>query len=172
MLDFLDQAGRTAAESWDDPFPVHLGLIDEEGWPHEGVVDYVDNTVDPNTGTIQMRGEFPNPTGKLFPGLFARLRVPGPVRRDALLVVERAIGTDLGGRYVLLVGDGDIVELRHVEVGASHGDLRVIAAGLGADERYITNGIQRARPGLEVTPMMAETPSAATGTADEGMSRR
>ena len=84
--------------------------------------------------------------------------MPGPVQADALLIVERAIGTDLGGKYVLVVGEDDIVELRHVELGAAEEDLRVVTAGLRAGERYVTNGVQRARPGLPVTPMMSGTP--------------
>lgn len=86
--------------------------------------------------------------------------MPGPVRADALLVVERAIGTDLGGKYVLVVGEDDVVELRHVELGALQGDLRVVTAGLRPDERYVANGVQRARPGLPVTPVMSGTPAA------------
>lgn len=171
LLEFLDQEGQSVGDwSRDSDLPVDLGLADEEGWPHAGAVDYVDNTVDPNTGTIQIRGRFPNPTGKLFPGLFARLRVPGPVQADAILVVERAIGTDLGGKYVLVVGEDDVVELRHVELGAAESDLRVVTAGLLPDERYVTNGVQRARPGLPVTPMMSGTP-AAQPPADDGTRR-
>lgn len=161
VLDLFDREGQTLGDrSTAAPRQrISLGLSNEAGWPHEGALDYIDNTVDPGTGTIQVRGRFPNPTGKLFPGLFARLRVPGPVRENALLVVERAIGTDLGGRYVLVVGDGDVVELRHVEVGPAEGDLRVVTAGLRPGERYVTNGLQRARPGLPVTPLMDGTPA-------------
>ena len=172
VLEILDQEGRTLGQrSPDERRPVHLGLANEEGWPHDGALDYIDNTVNPNTGTIQIRGRFPNPTGKLFPGLFARLRVPGPVQADALLVVERAIGTDLGGKYVLVVGENDIVELRHVELGVAEGDLRVVTAGLRADERYVTNGVQRARPGLPVTPLMSGTAAAAARRRRDGASR-
>ncbi len=161
VLEILSQEGRTLGRpSPDLRRPVQLGLANEEGWPHEGELDYIDNSVDPDTGTIQIRGRFPNPGGKLFPGLFARLRVPGPVRADALLVAERAIGTDLGGKYVLVVGEDDVVELRHVELGALQGDLRVVTAGLRPDERYVANGVQRARPGLPVTPVTSGTPAA------------
>lgn len=160
VLDVLGQVAGTAASQSSRRPSIHLGLANEVGWPHKGVIDYIDNTVDPSTGTIQIRGTFPNPDGRLFPGLFARLRIAGPVQRDALLVIERAIGADLGGRYVLVVGPGDVVELRHVEVGATEGDLRVVTAGLRPDERYITNGMQRARPGLPVTPTMSGTAAA------------
>lgn len=131
---------------------VFLGLGDEQGWPHQGVVDYIDNTVDASTGTIQVRGRFPNPTGKLFPGLFARIRVPKGELSDAVLVAEDAIGTDLGGKFVLVVGVDNVVELRHVELGPLQDDGMRVVTGLQASERYIVNGLQRARPGLPVTP--------------------
>ena len=162
LLEILGQEGQTPDRPVsEDRLPIHLGLADEDGWPHEGLIDYMDNAVDPDTGTLQVRGRFPNPTGKLFPGLFARLRVPGPVQQDALLVEERAIGTDLGGKYVLVVGADDVVELRHVELGVLEGGLRVVTAGLRADERYVVNGLQRARPGLPVTPTTGGPPPAA-----------
>ena len=164
LLEILEQDGPPRDQPVSEGvLPVHLGLADEDGWPHEGVIDYMDNAVDPDTGTLQVRGRFPNPTGKLFPGLFARLRVPGPVQQDALLVEERAIGTDLGGKYVLVVGEGDVVELRHVELGVLEGGLRVVTAGLRAGERYVVNGLQRARPGLPVTPMTGGAPPTAGG---------
>ena len=164
LLEILEQDGPPRDQPVSEGvLPIHLGLADEDGWPHEGVIDYMDNAVDPDTGTLQVRGRFPNPTGKLFPGLFARLRVPGPVQQDALLVEERAIGTDLGGKYVLVVGEGDVVELRHVELGVLEGGLRVVTAGLRAGERYVTNGLQRARPGLPVTPVTGGAPPAAGG---------
>jgi len=140
--------GRAGRDS-----PVFLGLDDETGWPHEGVIDYFDNTVDAGTGTIQVRGNFPNPTRKLFPGLFARIRVPVGEISDAVLVDESTIGTDLGGKFVLVVGGDNVVELRHIELGPLQGDgMRVVLSGLEANERYIVNGLQRARPGLPVTP--------------------
>ena len=164
LLEILEQDGPPRDQPVSEGvLPIHLGLADEDGWPHEGVIDYMDNAVDPDTGTLQVRGRFPNPTGKLFPGLFARLRVPGPVQQDALLVEERAIGTDLGGKYVLVVGEGDVVELRHVELGVLEDGLRVVTAGLRAGERYVTNGLQRARPGLPVTPVTGGAPPAAGG---------
>ena len=156
LLEVLAARGQTitterAVEPTEEA-AVFLGLANEEGWPHEGYIDYIDNTVDTGTGTIQVRGVFSNATGKLFPGLFARIRVPRDVLDDALLVSERAIGTDLGGKYLLLVGENNVVELRHVELGSLQEGMRVIYSGLKPDERYIINGLQRARPGLPVTP--------------------
>jgi len=161
VLEVLESRGRTftderAVEPRDEA-AVFLGLANEEGWPHKGFIDYIDNTVDTGTGTIPVRGVFSNPTGKLFPGLFARIRVPRGVLDDALLVSERAIGTDLGGKYLLLVGEDNVVELRHVELGSLQEGMRVIYSGLKPDEHYIINGLQRARPGLPVTPKEQES---------------
>jgi len=157
MLAAMNQQGGTlgegAAAAERERAPVFLGLDDEEGWPHEGEMDYFDNTVDASTGTIRVRGNFPNPTAKLYPGLFARIRAPVGDIEGAILVDENAIGTDLGGKFVLVVGGDNVVELRHVQIGALQEDgMRVVLEGLDAGERYIVNGLQRARPGLPVTP--------------------
>jgi len=155
MLAALDTRGGTlgAGQGQVPETPVFLGLDDENGWPHEGVIDYFDNTVDSSTGTIRVRGRFDNPTLKLFPGLFARVRVPVGEIVDAVLVEEDAIGTDLGGKFIFVVGSDDIVELRHIALGSLQDDgLRVVLSNLEPAERYIINGLQRARPGLPVTP--------------------
>lgn len=153
MLEALDNLGTTLGVGRTEAAPVFLGLDNEAGWPHEGTIDYFDNTVDASTGTIQVRGTFENPTRKLFPGLFARLRVPVEDISNAVLVEETAIGTDLGGKFVLVVGSDDVVELRHIELGPLQDDgMRVVLANLEPTERYIINGLQRARPGLPVTP--------------------
>ena len=133
-----------------------IGLAHEDGFPHEGRLDYIDNTVDRATGTLTVRGVVPNDDELLFPGAFVRVRIPGDVKADAVLVDERAIGTDLGGKYVLVVGGDNIVEHRRVTLGQLDEGMRVIEEGLGPDERYIVTGLQRARPGLPVTPKMAE----------------
>ncbi|NOZ20895.1 MAG: efflux RND transporter periplasmic adaptor subunit [Planctomycetes bacterium] len=137
-----------------------LGLSHQKDFPFKGELDYIDNTVDPTTGTIEVRGLFPNDKEKLFPGLFARVRVPWETVKNAVLVKECAIGSDLGGKYVLTVNDKNVVEHRPVEVGSQVGDMRVIKSGLRPEERYIVEGLQRARPGLPVTPktMPAEAP--------------
>ena len=139
----------------DEPMKVYLGLADEKGYPHEGFLDFVDNAVDPTTGTALVRGVFPNDDGLLYPGLFVRLRIPGETIADALVVNERALGTDLEGKYLLLVGDDNIVEKRRVEIGPLIDGMRVISQGISADERYILKGLQRARPELPVKPTEA-----------------
>jgi RND family efflux transporter MFP subunit len=134
--------------------PLFLGLVDEEGYPHEGVLDFAETGIDPGTGTLKLRGVFPNP-GKvpvLRPGLFARLRMPIRERPDVLLVAERAIGSDQGGRYLLVVNSSNMVEKRPIRQGQLEDGLRVIEEGLRAGERVIVKGVQRARPGAQVNP--------------------
>lgn len=134
-----------------EALPVSLGLAHESGYPHQGVFDSSDNRVDRDTGTILLRAVFPNPDRVLFPGVFARLRIPtGTVH--AVLVPEEALGTDQAGRYVLVVNDKNVVEVRRVTPGASLDGLTVIRDGLAADEWVVVNGVQRARPGSTVNP--------------------
>lgn len=136
--------------------PVQLGLANEAGFPYAGVIDFADNRVDPQTGTIRLRGVFANANRTFTPGLFARVRVPVGDKYQALLVPERAIGTDQGQKYVLAVNKENVVEYRAVKLGRLHDGLRVIQDGLKPDDLIIVNGIQRARPGVPVTPQRAE----------------
>lgn len=127
-------------------------LIDE-GFPYSGPIDYVSNTVDSATGTIQVRAVLPNEQMSLFPGLFVRVRFPMGLLEDAVLIREEALGTDLGGRYVYVVGEGNVVEQRYVELGPVEPDGMVpITEGLDGSETYIVEGLLRARPGMPVTP--------------------
>lgn len=151
-------AARPADQRRHVEFAFYVGLANEKGYPHEGILDYVDNTVDSGTGTIRVRGQVPNDEGLLFPGAFVRIRVPGQVNANAVLVREEAIGTDLGGKYVLVVDAEDVVHHRPVELGATEEGWRVVREGLSPDERYIVSGLQRARPGLPVTVKRAEQP--------------
>jgi len=127
-------------------------LIDE-GFPYSGPIDYVSNTVDSATGTIQVRAVLPNERMSLFPGLFVRVRFPMGLLEDAVLIREEALGTDLGGRYVYVVGEGNVVEQKYVELGPVEPDGMVpILEGLDGSETYIVEGLLRARPGMPVTP--------------------
>ena len=132
--------------------PVRIGLANEEGFPHAGTIDFIDNRVDPATGTIRVRGVFANADGLLAPGLFVRVRLPLGPPRPAVLVTERAIGTDQDRKFVLVVNAQNVVEYRPVTLGARHGSLRVVLSGLGAEDWVVVNGVQRARPGVTVTP--------------------
>jgi RND family efflux transporter MFP subunit len=130
-----------------------FGLASEEGFPHSGVLDFIENKIDPATGTITVRGEVKNPARLFRPGFFARVRIAVGQPYRAVLVAERAIGTQQGQKYVLVVDEKSRVVFRPVQLGALQGDgMRVITAGLNADERIVVNGIQRARPGLTVNP--------------------
>jgi RND family efflux transporter MFP subunit len=131
-----------------------LGLANEQGYPHEGILDFAESGVDPATGTIQLRGVFPNPgpPNLLIPGLFTRLRMPIDKRENALLVTERAIGADQGGNYLLTVNSDNVVEKMPIRMGQLVDGLRVIEEGLQPGERVIVKGLQRARPGGKVDP--------------------
>ena len=134
--------------------PIFLALANEEGYPHEGIVDFAESGVDATTGTMQIRGVFPNSgTVKvLIPGLFARLRLPIGKQENALLVTERAIGADQGGTYLLTVNNENKVEKRMIRQGQLVDGLRVIEEGLQPCEWVIVKGVQRARPGAKVDP--------------------
>ena len=138
--------------------PIFLALANEEGYPHEGIVDFAESGVDPTTGTMQIRGVFPNSdTVKvLIPGLFARLRLPIGKQENALLVTERAIGADQGGTYLLTVNNENKVEKRMIRQGQLVDGLRVIEEGLQPGELVIVKGVQRARPGAKVDPENAD----------------
>jgi RND family efflux transporter MFP subunit len=155
MAQILEQRGGHRDPDDNSELPATL-VLKETGLEIEGRVDSVDNTVDPATGTIQLRAVFPNSDAKVFPGFFVHVRLPGELLEDAVLVEETALGTDLGGRYVMVVGDDNIVERRYIEPGPLQEDkTRVVLEGLEPGERYITVGLQRARPGMPVTPKYA-----------------
>jgi RND family efflux transporter MFP subunit len=134
--------------------PLYLGLADEEGYPHEGLYDFAESGVDPETGTLQLRGIFENPGASpaLLPGLFTRIRMPLGNRPDIPLVSERAVASDQGGVYLLVVNSEDIIERRSIKTGQRKDGLIVIEEGLRADDRVVVKGVQRARPGRKVTP--------------------
>jgi len=149
-----------------DEIALDLGLANEEGFPHRGKLNYSDPSVDPGTGTVLARGIFDNTDRVIIPGLFARIRVALDERPDALLVPERALGTDQAGRFLLVVGKDDVVERRAVRVGSQQGELRVIEDNLKPGDLIIVNGLQKARPGLKVSPKRegaAPPPAVAAG---------
>lgn len=139
--------------------PVWLSLANEGGFVHQGRINFVDNQVNQRTGTLSVRGVFPNKDEALSPGLFVRIRVRIGVPHPALLVVDRAIETDQGQRVLYLVNEKNEVVYRPVRVGARYGSLRAILEGLKPDERLIVNGLQRVRPGVVVEPKLVEMPT-------------
>jgi RND family efflux transporter MFP subunit len=155
-IDITSQSAREAS------IPLYLGLANEEGYPHEGIADFADSGLDPKTGTLQLRGVFPNPETPpvLRPGLFVRVRMPIEKIADAQLVDDRALGLDQGGRFVLVVDDQQMVEQRYVKTGALVEGKRVIIEGLKAEDRVVVKGIQRAIPGRKVDPQTVEEAAA------------
>src|SRR3954452_128083 len=134
-LRYASQA-KSAGSNWRTTrLPVHLGLANETGYPHEGQLDFVDNKVDPNTGTIRTRAVFSNKARGLTPGLFARVKLVGTHKRKALLVRDAAIGTDQDRKFVLVVGPGDTLAYRPVVPGRLTDGLRIVSSGLKPGER-------------------------------------
>ncbi|MCP5523175.1 MAG: efflux RND transporter periplasmic adaptor subunit [Verrucomicrobiales bacterium] len=130
---------------------VQLRLADGSVQAQSGTLDFVDNRVDPETGTIELRARFPNPNLNLVSGFYGEILVPQDYA-NAVLVPDLCVQRDIGGTYVLVVGAEDKVESRYVETGPKVGDRRIISKGLQGDERVIVVGLQRARPGVQVTP--------------------
>lgn len=150
------------------PNPVRMQLADEQGFPHAGRMDFVDNRVDEATGTIQGRAIFPNPDGELTPGLFARLQLKGEGPYPALLVPDAAVGTDQAQRVVYVVDDQNVVQARPVVLGRTQGSLRVIRGGLTATDRVVINGQAKVRPGAPVKPVPGRIEAPAAGAAASG----
>jgi RND family efflux transporter MFP subunit len=144
--------------------PFFFGLLDEDGHPHEGRLDFAATSVAPTTGTLQVRGTYPNQDSRVLPGLFVRVRVPALKKREALLVPGDAISFDQQGEYVLVVDDKNVVQRRAVKTGQQVGDALVVNEGLTADDRVIVEGILQAIPGREVTPHAADSGAPKTPT--------
>jgi RND family efflux transporter MFP subunit len=161
----LDQQRLTLADL--HKVPVDVGLSDEQGFPHRGTIEYVAPALDPQTGTLLVRGILANPDRVFLPGFFVRMRLPmGRVDRSALLVPDRALQTDQGGRYLLVLNNKDVVEQRYVQLGELIGALRVITSGLTPEDRVVVGDLWRATPGTKVTPQPTsiDAGSAASGT--------
>jgi RND family efflux transporter MFP subunit len=159
------RAGRT--------IPLELGRANDPDFPFAGVVDFSDQEVDPETGTFLMRGVFPNPEPiLLLPGLFVRLRLPLDTIEGALLVPERALGSDQSGRFLLVVNGENVVEHRPVQIGAQVGDMRAIRSGIEAGDQVVVDGLLRARPGAKVVPQRGNgaPPAPAAASAGSGES--
>jgi RND family efflux transporter MFP subunit len=147
----LIREGKVAS-SQDGKVPVYLQLQDETGFPHEGTLDFSDNAFDSTTGTLLVRGSFPNSDGFLTPGNFVRVRVASSPKYDALLVADRAIGSDQDQSFVYVVDSKSIARLRHIKTGQLADGLRVVKSGLQPDDVVIINGIIKVRPDSPVRP--------------------
>jgi RND family efflux transporter MFP subunit len=133
------------------PWPLYVGLPNEKDYPHEGRLDFASISLTPSTGSLLLRGVFPNSDGKILPGLYARVRVPAK-KRPALLVPEEAMGYDQSGSYVLVVNENNVVQRVSVRTGTLVDHLRVVEEGLSGKERVVIKGLQKAIPGRQVTP--------------------
>ena len=145
--------------------PVYMGLSNEAENPHLGQMNFVDNQVNPRTGTIRGRAVFDNSKGEYTPGLYARLKLVGSGTYPAMLIKDEAVGTDLGKKFVLVVDKDNKAIYRSVELGPKLEGLRIVRSGLGKDDRIVVTGLQRVRPGSPVDPQDTPMASAETLTA-------
>jgi RND family efflux transporter MFP subunit len=168
-LRYTGQAATDGRKGWhSDRLPVYLGLANETGFPHEGRLDFVDNRIDPATGTIRTRAIFSNKDRRFTPGLFARVKLVGGQRKPALLVRDAAIGTDQDRKFVLVLAKGDSVAYRPVELGRLSDDgLRIVRSGLEPGEKVVVNGLMRVRPGIKVTPSVVAMKDSSDSTVAE-----
>ncbi|CAM2844499.1 efflux RND transporter periplasmic adaptor subunit [Vibrio neptunius] len=131
---------------------VQMALANDSGYPHLGYIDFVDNAIDETTGTIRVRAVFNNEKQNLLPGMFAKLRIAGSASYQGVLIDNKAIGTDLNNKYVLVLGDDNVVQYRAISLGEGVNGLRIIASGLNAGDKIVVNGLQRVRANMPVTP--------------------
>jgi RND family efflux transporter MFP subunit len=163
LLKFNALASQKKLEAnGDGRIPVELQLGDEEEYPHHGYIESFDNQLNPNTGSILLRAVFSNEDGRIVPGLFARIRVPLSARHKAMLVSEKAIGTDQAQKYVLALTPTNTVAYQSVVLGPTIDGMRVIRSGLTGGEEIVVNGMQRVRPGM---PVKAESVVASKETS-------
>ena len=135
--------------------PIRMALSSDDGFARDGRLDFIDNQLDPRTGTIRGRAVFANRDGALTPGLFVRLRLSGGGSYRGLLVQDRAVGTDLDKKFVYVVDASEAIEYRAVTLGPLVDGLRVVRTGLRSGDRVVINGLQRVRPGVKVSPLAA-----------------
>lgn len=146
----------------DAVIPAEMALGDETGFPHKGIMDFVDNRIDPNTGTMRARGVFSNADHGLSPGFFGRIRIPGSGKYQALLIPDRALGSDQSLKFVYVINAEKKVEFRPVTIGPMLDGLRIVKSGLKGGEQIIVEGLLRVRPGIVVDAKPWETPPQAS----------
>lgn len=157
---YLKYVKLTAEKKRNDPRagdnPVYMALANERDYHHIGMVDFVDNAMDKQTGTIRVRATFDNEDNRLLPGLFVRLRTAGSGAYEGILIDDKAVGTDLNNKFVLVVGDDGTVEYRGVTLGEKVQGLRIVTQGLAAEDKIVVNGMQRVRPKMQIEPNMVD----------------
>ena len=147
---------------------VKVGLANEEGFPHEGKLEFVDNQLDASTGSVRMRAILSNPERALAPGLFARVQVGSGVAEKTILINDRAVGTDQSRKFVVVVGSDGKAEYRPVRLGPVVDGMRVVRSGLKAGETIVVNGLQRVRPGAPVATQIVPMDAVAAAAAKDG----
>jgi membrane fusion protein, multidrug efflux system len=178
FMRYRPHAQSTPAPPADDPaVPCELGLVNETGFPHRGCLDFFDNQVNPQTGTIRLRAVFNNADRALVPGMFANLRILAGSPEQALLVPDVAVLSDQGYKYVYVVDSNSKVDTRSIQTGRAHGALRTVLAGLTQADRVVTNGLVMLRPGIQVKveapkPAAPSSPSAASNLTPPAAKRR
>lgn len=136
--------------------PAEMALVTQTGWPHKGEIDFVDNQINPATGTIRARAVFPNPDRLMSPGFFAKVRIPGSGEYEALLIRDSAVGDDQGSSFVWVIDAEDKAVYRPITLGPLLEGMRVVRSGLKADERVVVLGLMSVRNGVKVKPTQAE----------------
>lgn len=172
---YLRYQGMIRRGEWDSPrstpTPVEVGLSSDAGYPYRGEIVFVDNALNPATGTIRARALLANPNGVFTPGLFARVRLLGATRDDALLIHDQAVLTDQDRRYVYVIGEGNVALRRDLVLGPTIDGLRVVESGLAAGDRVVVNGTRKIFfPGQPVSPVAVpmEQPNQIPATGGEG----
>lgn len=166
-----DLKSGASARTLIERIPVQMGTGTSGGTPHAGKLQLIDNQVDAKSGTVRVRAVFDNADGDLIPGQFARIRMGQARSSQAILINERAVGTDQNKKFVLVVGEGNKAEYREVTLGAPIEGLRVVTSGLKAGETIIVNGLQRVRPGAVVAPQSVPMTAKAEIPADRKEAR-
>ena len=169
-LRYSQIAHSAASGTNDEQKPVQVGLANEEGFPHAGTLDFVDNQLNPQTGTIRARAVLQNKDGRFTPGLFARVQLLVSGEYSAILIEDRGVNTDQNQKYVLLLSANNQIEYRKVKLGRVIEGLRIVREGLNPGDAIVVNGAQRVHPGVTVTPqwvVMGADSAAATASASK-----
>ena len=150
----LSDEGKRADTREASANPVSMALANEQHYSHHGQIDFVDNQLNGQTGTIRIRASFSNPDNSLLPGLFARIRLAGSASYDGILIDEKAIGTDLNNKFVLVVNSNNQLEYRAITLGEKVNGLRIVTDGLTASDKIVVNGLQRVMPNMQIEPKL------------------
>ena len=153
----LIQEGKVKSAN-DEKMDVEMALANDVGYPWKGYINFVDNQIDADTGTMRIRAVFDNPKRLLVPGMFCRVRVAIGRPQEMLMISDRALGTEQGQKYVLVVDEKNVIQYKPVKIGQVDGGLRVIVDGLTETDKVIINGLQRVRAGLTVKPVVGPMP--------------